>query len=129
MGDDLGDEWEMEGVGGGDDEKSVLDSAAGMISTITSRNAAQLRMAIIHFPHRLPPPWAGRRPLTQWRPAFRGAGVGVFLVLPLSTARLLVFYALPGIVAPDMVSTDSISLLNCQHQSRLSRQVLQAHYL
>lgn len=61
MGDDLGDEWEMEGVGGGDEEASTLDSAAGMISaTNLDKNAAQLRMAIMRFPHRMAPSWAGR---------------------------------------------------------------------
>lgn len=40
MGDDLGDEWEMEGVDGGDEESSALGSAAGTISATIYENAA-----------------------------------------------------------------------------------------
>ena len=63
MGDDLGDEWEMEGFGGGDEEASALDSAAGMINATTSTKRGAITNG--HYP--FSPRWpAGRLPLTAY---------------------------------------------------------------
>lgn len=97
MGDDLGDEWEMEEVDGGGEETSALDSAAGTMRANTYENAAQLRMAIIHFPLRFATlSWPLTR--TQPRSASRRLMADVFLVIPLSAVRLLSFCALACVV-------------------------------